>query len=39
MWLQNGAEEDAADFVYYPEQLHAFTHALRIEVDTWLSGR
>ncbi len=39
MWLQNGAEEDAADFVYYPEQLHAFTHALQIEVDTWLSGR
>ena len=39
MWLQNGAEEDAADFVYYPVQLHAFTHALRIEVDTWLSGR
>ena len=35
-WLQKGGNENAADFVYYPEQLYALTHALRIEVDTWL---
>jgi len=38
-WLKNGADESAADFVYYPEQLHAFIYALRTEVDTWLSSR
>jgi len=38
-WLRNGAAEEAADFVYYPEQLHAFTHALQTEVDTWLRSR
>ncbi len=38
-WLQNGADENAADFVYYPEQLHAFTHALKTEVDNWLRSR
>ena len=38
-WLRNGADEKAAAFVYHPEQLHAFTHALRTEVDTWLRSR
>ena len=38
-WMQSGADVNTADFVYYPEQLHAFTHALRTEVDTWLRGR
>lgn len=37
-WLQNGADPQTADFVYYSQELNGLISALSESIDAWLSG-